>query len=233
MISPHPPGGRAPAALLPVVVLLALAMPGPHAAAQPAPPEAPASVSTAPIPQASASPFPAAAQQPPATPTAQRWSPRKDRNTPKFLALAGLLLLWLLARSEDRRKSAGRVRRPQRSNPITPDELGHAAFHAAMDADLDQYRGLFLTGPEAAELLGTHAADAYLNARRLSVLEDALADLAARIPPGSHYVQAAVDDQGLCRIVLRLPEPGTATLALGTTVRVGRILRLQAPSVGG
>ncbi len=161
------------------------------------------------------------------------WDLRRSKNTPKFLGLVGLLLLWLLARSEARRQSAGVPQRPTRHAPISPDELGHAAFHAALDADLDEYRGLFLTGPEAANVLGPDAAEAYLGRRSLRVLEDALADFAARIPPGAHFDHAAMDGDDLCLITLRLDDDSKATLPLGSVSRVGRILRLREPAVGG
>ncbi len=120
-------------------------------------------------------------------PPRKRWNPRKDKSTPKYLGLAALLLLWLLARSEERRKVATRVHRPNRRTPISPNELGHAAVHAALEADIEEFRGLFLSGPEAAQVLGTERAAAYLDRRSLSFLEDALADLAARIPEGAHF----------------------------------------------
>ncbi|GEM_PF-2885757 len=163
----------------------------------------------------------------------KRWNPRKDQNTPKFLGLAALLLLWLLARNESRRQAPARVQRPQRHSPITPTELGHAAFHAAIDADLDEYRGLFLSGPEAARVLGTAGAETYLNRRSLAALEDALADLAARIPDGAHFEEAAMEGENLCLLTLRLPDRSRATLALGSVAKVGRILRLREPSRQG
>lgn len=171
------------------------------------------------------------AQHQPAPATAkQRWNPRKDHNTPKFLGLVGLLLLWLLARSESRRQATSTMRRPHRPTPISPTELGHAAFQAAMDADLDQYRGLFLSGPEAAQVLGTDGAESYLNRRSLATLADALAELAARIPDGAHYEDAALEGDDLCLITLRLPDRSKATLPLGSVVNVGRVLRLRDPS---
>ncbi len=181
-----------------------------------------------------ATPVRAPEQTAAAPPAKKRWNPRKDENTPKFLGLAALLLLWLLARNEARRNQARAApRRPQRRTPITPDELGHAAFHAAMDADLDEYRGLFLSGPEAAKVLGTAGAESYLNRRTLSALEDALADLAARIPQGAHFDHAALEGEDLCLITLRLPDQSRATLPLGSVVQVGRILRLREPSTTG
>jgi hypothetical protein len=158
-----------------------------------------------------------------------RWNPRKDKNTPKFLGLVALLLLWLLARSTNPVSTAGRTERLQRHTPLNANELGHAAFQAALDANLDEYRGLFLSGSEAAKVLGTDGAEAYLNRRSLSALEDALAELAARIPQGSHFATAAVEDDDLCMMTLNLPDRSKATLPLGTVSFVGRVLRLREP----
>ncbi len=174
----------------------------------------------------------ASAARPKPTPR-PRWNPRESKNTPKFLGLVALLLLWLLARSEGRRQAGLLPQRPTRHSPISPDELGHAAFHAALDADLEEYRGLFLNGPEAALVLGTDGAEAYLGRRSLRALEDALAEFAARIPPGAHFDHATMDGEDLCLVTLRLDDDNKATLPLGSVSRVGRVLRLREPAVAG
>jgi hypothetical protein len=131
---------------------------------------------------------------------------------------------------ESRRQVTPTLQRPHRPKPISPTELGQAAFLTAMDADLDQHRGLFLSGPEAAQVLGTDGAESYLNRRSLATLADALAELAARIPDSSHHEDAALEGDGLCLITLRPPDRSKATLPLGSVVNVGRVLRLRDPS---
>ena len=182
------------------------------------------------IPSVDGSASDAGRAQPPSKP---RWNPRQSKNTPKFLGLVALLLLWLLARTEARRQASSVPQRPSRHAPISPDELGHAAFLAALDADLEEYRGLFLNGPEAAQVLGTDAAEAYLSRRSLRALEDALAEFAARIPAGAHFDHAAMEGEDLCLVTLRLDDDSKATLPLGSVSRVGRVLRLREPAVVG
>ncbi len=151
---------------------------------------------------------------------ARRLKKIKDQ-TAKAMAVVALLLLWLLTRKQNER---GAVRVPTRHAPTTPDELSHLLFQAVLDADLDTYRVLHLTGGEASRLLGQLEAERYLSQRSVRVLEDALVELAIRVPPGATLV-GAVENAG--RLTLQVRFDGrTENVSAGTVRQVGNIWRL-------
>jgi len=70
-----------------------------------------------------------------------------------LLGVALLLCMWLLLRV-NRHEKEKRITRP---TPLTPHELGHMVFRAAISNDISIFRQLFLNGGEARSLLGEMA----------------------------------------------------------------------------
>jgi len=113
-------------------------------------------------------------------------------------------------------------------------ELARAVFEATNSRNISGYRALFLTGGEAARVLGREKAEAYLASRTQKVLQDALAATAAAIPQGAIF--AGADDLGGDSYAMRLTaradageEPRTLSIPIGRAVKVGAVLRLVAP----
>lgn len=156
---------------------------------------------------------------------ARRAKKIKDQ-TAKAMAVVALLLLWLLTRKQNERTAA---RVPKRHAPTTVDELAHLLFQAILDADLDTYRVLHMTGGEASRLLGQVDAERYLAQRTHKSLEDALVELAIRVPPGA-TLEGAVENQGRITLQVRF-DSRTENVAAGTVRQVGAIWRLyELPS---
>lgn len=158
---------------------------------------------------------------------ARRIKKIKDQ-TAKAMAVVALLLLWLLTRKQNEKTA---VRAPKRHDPTTPEELSMLLFQAVLDADLDTYRVLHLTGGEASRLFGQIDAEQYLARRTLKALEDALVELAIRVPPGA-TLSGAVERSGRLTLQVRY-EGRTENVAAGTVRQVGAIWRLyELPAHG-
>jgi len=140
-----------------------------------------------------------------------------------LLSVALVLALWLLLRVRGREE---RDRRPKRANPLTPDELGRTVFQIARGADLDAFRALFLTGAEAAEMLGEDA-PRYLEQRTLAAMEESLVNIAARIPEGSVFGGAIVPPSGEAILYAKDADGGKAEVPMGTAIKVRHVWRLH------
>ncbi|GEM_PF-7090582 len=153
---------------------------------------------------------------------ARRVKKIKDQ-TAKALAVVALLLLWLLTRKQNEHRS----RVPKRHAPITAEALGGLLFQAVLAADLETYRALHLTGGEAARLLGQGEAERYLARRNVQALEDALVELAIRVPAGATLESAS---QSAGQLVLRITFDGrTEQVAAGSVRQVEDVWRLYEP----
>ena len=93
-----------------------------------------------------------------------------------------LLWLWLLV---NRRHEKERPL-PNRPMPLSVQELGRKAFICGRSTDLYMYRGLFINGAEAKELLGEIAAE-YLEKRNPTFLSQTLELLSKEIPNSASY----------------------------------------------
>ena len=150
----------------------------------------------------------------------------QDRNTALLLVVLLLVLwLWLLVR---RREEEGQ-NIPTRPTPMSADELGRIVFMAARSQDLTRYRGLFLNGAEAKQILDSHAA-AYLEQRSFEVLKESLATLAAQLPTGCTYDGLAEQRGRMMTIQVKTRE-GPQPIKVGTVARVGPVWRLLEPAL--
>ncbi len=112
---------------------------------------------------------------------------------------------------------------------MSADELGRLVFMAARGGDLPRYRGLFLSGSEAAEVLGADAAS-YLEQRSYAVLQESLTELSGQLSPGTIY--GGLGEQRGRMFAIKIKDSsGERTLRIGTVVQLGRVWRLLEPAV--
>jgi hypothetical protein len=137
--------------------------------------------------------------------------------------LVSVLLYLFNSRAEEERPL------PVRRSPVSIEELGRAVFEAAVRADLDGYRELFLAGGEARDAFGDQAQH-YLERRALPVLEEALVTLGALIPEGSRF--GGAEATGSMTVAIRVLPPGAQPIlvAIGSVTRVGGVFRIQEPT---
>ena len=152
--------------------------------------------------------------------------PDKNYNQ-EFLAIIGLLLLWLYTRKHNREVEA---RRPVRANPLSPDELGRVLFGLAQSGDALAYRALYLTGSEAQTIMGQREAEAYLEQRTGRSLQEAFRAMAAKIPQGATYQECSISEE-VCTLVVGRPDGEKATIVVGRVALVGAVIRLLSPVV--
>ena len=138
------------------------------------------------------------------------------------LGVAALLGLLLLSRV-NRRKAV--ARRPQRHTPLSVEELGRAVFQAARSADLELFRGLFLTGGEASHLLGTEGAERWLTQRSQEALVESLAALAVYCGPGTTLFESRVSGE-LLVLLVREEKSGEREVPVATVRQIGQAYRL-------
>jgi len=148
-------------------------------------------------------------------------------NRAAWLVVAVLLLLWLLSRVTRRRHALHRV--PVRRNPVSPEELGRLVFEAIRNQDLPEYRGLFLIGKEAREILG-EGAPSYLDEISPERLRSVLADLHGQLP--AHAVFQGIEPHGSegWTLLVRMKDEVVLSLPIGTTVKIGAMIRLLKPA---
>ena len=147
-----------------------------------------------------------------------------------LLLVVVLLLLALLGRVHGREHSAAQRPTPRRS-PVSYDELGRTVFEMAVNCDLDGYRGLFLVGGEARQIMGAGAGE-YLNSRGLDVLEESLITIGAHIPDGSVYHGVSIAGTDRLAIQVKSPAAEVITVGIGTVAKVGAVVRLREPAYG-
>ncbi len=148
-----------------------------------------------------------------------------------FLLVALLLAFLLLARVH-RRDRVVELRPPTRSHPTTYDELARQVYRMVVTADLAGYRGLFMAGGEAAEVLGEGAED-YLASRGLEVLEESLVTIGATIPEGASYHGVRFLAGERLELQVRSMDDRLVNVDLGTVTRIGAVVRLVEPPFRG
>ena len=153
---------------------------------------------------------------------------RKRAPTPagyrdELLGVAALLGLLLLAKVNRRSKHEDGARRERRT-PLSLSELGSSVYEAARSADINLFRDLFLTGGEAARLVGTQRADTWLRSRSPDALIDLLAGIAVRCQPGTSCVEARLDGEVL--FIKTRDNAGLNEVAVASVAQVGSAWRL-------
>ena len=140
-----------------------------------------------------------------------------------LLYLVVLLLLWLFTRKQQERASV-----PQRRKPMTEEELGRVLFEVARSADLEAFRHLYLSGPEAREALGIGAGP-YLDSRGKKWLEEEFLEISVRVAAPARYEGVRSEADGATFLKAHSAAAGHYEVPVGKVVRVGHILRLAHP----
>lgn len=142
-------------------------------------------------------------------------------------AIGGLLALWLGLRLLQPAKPKTRPR-PERPSPVGDDELGRMVYTAILRADLAEFRQLFLTGGEARQVMGSDAS-VYLERLSPEALEDALVEVSVFVQPGALFAGTERSGDTLS-LVVKDGQGNTRSVEIGTTARVGGVLRLKDPA---
>ena len=156
-----------------------------------------------------------------------RANEKKARDRRLLLGLVALLLLWLLTRRLTTVPAA--PERPRRRIALNHAELGHLVFEIAQSHDLHGFRDLFLSGTEAAALLGEDEARTYLEQRSDALLRRALGRLSDACATGTVFVGVEPTPEGGLGIKIRGPSGGEQVVPVGTVTEVGAGLRLHLP----
>ena len=148
----------------------------------------------------------------------------QDQNTGLLLVTLLLTLwLWMLVRRRDEDPVA-----EARPTPMSADELGRFVFMAARSEDLSRYRGLFLNGSEAHEVLNNFA-HSYLEHRSYNVLKRSLTDLTRRLPSQAIYVGLGEQKGRMFTIKVKNHSGELHTIKIGTVTQLGPVWRLLEP----
>ena len=150
--------------------------------------------------------------------------PDKNYNQ-EFLAIIGLLLLWLYTRKHNREVEA---RRPIRANPLSPDELGRVLFGLLQSKNALGYRALFLNGVEARTMMGQEDAESYLEERSGVFLQGAFQAMVAKMPIGAIYKECSISEE-VCTLVIADTSGKEFALSVGRVALVGAVIRLVSP----
>ncbi len=138
-----------------------------------------------------------------------------------MLGIAGLLILWFLTRKENARQAAFT---PKRVHPMTPHELGEALLPIVERQDLNGFRALYLTGPEAAQHMGEEAEN-YLASRSRETFLQTLRRIQQDLPANPTYIDMHIDGDLNCTLKLKNGEE-TRKVPVGRAVYLGAVLRL-------
>ena len=112
---------------------------------------------------------------------------------------------------------------------MSTDELGRFVFMAARSRDLSLYRGLYLNGSEARDILND-LAGSYLEHRSYEVLKESLEFLSSQLPKAAIYDGLGEKKGRMLTIKVRDGSGSSKTLKVGTVTQVGSIWRLLEPS---
>ena len=153
--------------------------------------------------------------------------PDKSYNR-EFLAILGLLMLWLWTRKHNRDVEA---KRPVRASPLSPDEMGRVVFALLRSKDSMAFRALFLNGAESRDLMGQEEAESYLESRTGPRLEKAFRHLVTQVPVGASYKECIITEE-VCYIDLLCSDGSEQRLNIGRVALVGAVIRLVSPSSG-
>ena len=167
------------------------------------------------------------ARRGPRVPQAPRQEVKSRSYTREWLAIIGLLLLWLLTRSDHVAEARARAR-PERHDPVTPGELGRIVFSVARSGDLSAYRALFISGAEAGEAMGVEAAQKYLMQRTHQVLERAFKRLSGQLTGEVQYHSGSLDGETFSIHVV-LEGGHNREVIVGDVVTVGAVYRIVLP----
>jgi hypothetical protein len=107
---------------------------------------------------------------------------------------------------------------------MTPHELGEALLPIVKQQDLNGFRALYLSGPEAAQHMGEKAED-YLASRSRETFLATLRRIHQDLPAEATYVDMHIDGDLNCALKLKNGD-GTQKVPVGQATYLGAVLRL-------
>jgi hypothetical protein len=149
----------------------------------------------------------------------------------EFLALIALFALWLVTRVF-LHPDVQPQRPSKRHSPLNADEFARVAYAIIQGENVPEYRGLYLTGPEAVRVMGDAAAEVYLHTRTADVFELAFDQLFNRIPADARFEKGHLNDRDIIELWVLDPQHQRHCIPIGVIAHVGAIIRLVTPSIG-
>ncbi len=107
---------------------------------------------------------------------------------------------------------------------MTPHELGEALMPIVENQDLNGFRALYLSGPEAAKHMGEEAED-YLTSRSRDTFLSTLHRIHEDLPADATYIDMHIDGDLNCALKLK-NDDGTQKIPVGRATYLGAVLRL-------
>jgi len=161
----------------------------------------------------------------------ERPVPFVERHKHELLSLIGLLVLWLITRIMGQEEVP--VRRPsKRHSPLNAEEFARAVFSIVRSENVAEYRGLYLTGAEATQVMGDPVAKTYLERRTSNVFGIAFDALFDQVPADARFERGHLTEQDVVELWVLDAEQRRHCIPVGQITHVGAILRLIAPAVG-
>ncbi len=161
----------------------------------------------------------------------ERPVPFAERHKRELLGLVGLLILWLITRIMGQEETT--VRRPsKRHSPLNAEEFARVIFAIVRGENVAEYRGLYLTGSEATQVMGDQNAKMYLEQRTPEVFELAFDSLYDRVPANASFERGHLTEHDVIELWVVDNEQRRHCITVGQIAHVGAILRLIAPAVG-
>jgi len=145
-----------------------------------------------------------------------------------FLVVAVLLLLWLWLLVSRRQEEESHV--PERPIALSVEDLGRKVFRYARSHNTLLYRGLFINGSEAHNLLGDMATE-YLERRSPQRLMQSLRDLKAEIPSHATFIGLGATEGTKLIIRIKVGEE-EQNIFIGSVTKIENAWRLLEPKGG-
>ncbi len=161
-------------------------------------------------------------------PTAPSFNQRYRR---ELLALIGLLALLLVTRLFTPPEK-GKSRLTKRHSPLNADEFARVIFSIVRGENVPEYRGLYISGPEAVAVMGESTARSYLKTRSPEIFEMAFDELFDRVPANARFERGHINDENAVALWVVDPQHNRHRIPIGHIARVGAIVRLVSPIVG-
>jgi hypothetical protein len=149
----------------------------------------------------------------------------------ELLALLALFVLWWVTRIFQPPETQPQ-RRSKRHSLLNANEFARVAYTIIQGENVSEYRGLYLTGPEAVRVMGDGAAEVYLHTRTSDVFELAFDQLFDRMPAGARFEKGHLNDKDIIELWVLDPQDERHRIPIGVITHVGAIIRLVSPAVG-
>jgi hypothetical protein len=163
--------------------------------------------------------------------TLEQPQPFVRRHQRELLGLLGLLILWLITRLVGQEET--RPNRPgKRHSPLNADELARVIFSVVRGEQVSEYKGLYLTGSEAVQVMGEASAGRYLEQRTPDVFALAFDALFDCVPPNSRFEKGHLNEHDVAELWVIDDRGQRHRIPVGQITHIGAVLRIIAPASG-